>query len=265
MVRPIGVIDSGVGGLTVVKEMLIHLPNESLIYIGDDKRCPYGSRSAEEVLKFTIEMAEALSEMDIKMLVIACNTATAIALEEIRQRFNFPVVGVIVPGARAAVATSKTQKIAVLGTTRTIKSSAYQNEIIKQSPYAMVYPLDCPEFVPLVEKGQYKSREAGVVVENRLSKLNGENFDIAILGCTHYPLLEAHIKKSLPPDVQIISSAVETVRDVEMVLTEHNIVNKGLLRQAPVFYTTGPQAAFKAIVCDWLEMENPDIRSLMLS
>lgn len=264
MVRPIGVIDSGVGGLTVVKEMLNILPNESIIYIGDDKRCPYGSRPAAEVLRFTIEMATALSKMDIKMLVIACNTATAVALEDIRLLFSFPVIGVVVPGARAAVTTSKTKRIAVLGTTRTIQSRAYSDEIIRQSPNATVYPLDCPEFVPLVEKGQYKSESARVVIEQRLQKLVEKDFDVAILGCTHYPLLENHIKKSLPAHVQVISSAVETVRDVEKELSESKCVNNQVTYVAPIFYTTGPRETFKAIVCDWLEIDNPDVRKIIL-
>ena len=130
MEAPIGVIDSGVGGLTVVKEMLSQLPNEPIIYIGDDARCPYGPRPAEEVRQFTMEMATALSKMGIKMLVIACNTATAVALDEIREHFQFPVIGVIVPGARAAVKASETGKIAVLGTEGTIKSGAYNDAIL---------------------------------------------------------------------------------------------------------------------------------------
>lgn len=264
MVRPIGVIDSGVGGLTVVKEMLNSLPNESIIYIGDDKRCPYGSRSAAEVRMFTIEMATALSKMNIKMLVIACNTATAVALEEIRHLFDFPVIGVIVPGARAAVTTSTTNKIAVLGTTRTIESGAYSDEIIRQAPEATVFPLDCPEFVPLVEKGQYRSEIAKVVIERRLQKLAEKDFDVAILGCTHYPLLEHHIQSSLPAHVQIISSAAETVRDVARELDEKEMKNEERVAAEPIFYTTGPRETFKAIVCDWLEIDNPNVRNIIL-
>ena len=264
MVRPIGVIDSGVGGLTVVKEMLNSLPNESIIYIGDDKRCPYGSRSAAEVRMFTIEMATALSKMNIKMLVIACNTATAVALDDIRQMFSFPIIGVIVPGARAAVTTTTTKKIAVLGTTRTIESGAYSDEIIRQSPEATVFPLECPEFVPLVEKGQYRSENAKIVINRRLQKLAGKDFDVAILGCTHYPLLEAHIQNGLPAHVQIISSAVETVRDVARELNKKEINNEERVSVEPIFYTTGPRENFEAIVCDWLEINNPDVRNITL-
>ncbi|QUW22568.1 glutamate racemase [Sporosarcina sp. Marseille-Q4063] len=264
MEGPIGIIDSGVGGLTVVKELRSRLPNESIIYIGDDKRCPYGPRPAEEVRQFTIEMASALSKMGIKMLVIACNTATAVALDDIRELFNFPVVGVIVPGARAAVTASTTGKIAVLGTLGTIKSGAYSMEIARQSPSATVFPLACPEFVPLVESGQYKSDHASTIVDRTLSNLAGKDFDAAILGCTHYPLLEDHIKKSLPAKVKVISSAVETVHDIERELIERNILNETNQSVEPIFYTTGLRTAFHDIVRDWLFIENPDVRHLTL-
>ena len=265
MEGPIGIIDSGVGGLTVVKELRTKLPYESIIYIGDDKRCPYGPRPAEEVRQFTIEMASALSKMGIKMLVIACNTATAVALNDVRELFDFPVIGVIVPGARAALATSDTKKIAVLGTAGTIKSGAYSKEIAHQSPTATVISLACPEFVPLVESGQYKTDYASIVVEQTLSDLAGNDFDTAILGCTHYPLLEEHIKKSLPANVKVISSAVETVHDIESVLNEKSLISETKQYIEPIFYTTGLQSTFQEIVSDWLRIENPDVRQLTLT
>jgi glutamate racemase len=261
---PIGVIDSGVGGLTVVKEILNRLPNEPIIYIGDDARCPYGPRPTEEVRTFTMEMATALSKMGIKMLVIACNTATAVALDEIRAHFAFPVIGVIAPGARAAVNASETQKIAVLGTVGTIKSGAYEDAIHVLLPNAVVYSLACPEFVPIVESGQYKSGNAGVIVDNALHELVDKDFDAAILGCTHYPLLQHHIKKSLPATVQIISSAVETVCDVERILLSNDIECETDCAAAPVFYTTGESENFRVIVRDWLSIEKPDVRNIKL-
>lgn len=264
MVKPIGVIDSGVGGLTVVKEMLHLLPEESILYLGDDLRCPYGSRSPEEVRTFTIEMVTKLAAMDIKMLVIACNTATAVALDEIRRLFSFPVIGVIVPGARAAAATSKTNRIAVLGTARTIESHAYDDEILNQAPNAVVYPLACPEFVPIVESGQYRSIHARDTINQTLAPLADKEFDTAILGCTHYPLLQGHIESCLPEHVQIISSAVETVRDVEKALHQYGLKNKAMGQARAQFYTTGPSESFKEIVKDWLELESPDVRKITL-
>ena len=264
MERPIGIIDSGVGGLTVVKEMQEKLPNESIIYIGDDKRCPYGPRPALEVRQFTIEMATVLADMGIKMLVIACNTATAVALEDIQELFPFPVIGVITPGARAAVHASTSNKIAVLGTTGTIKSEAYNKAIESQAPGATVFPLACPEFVQLVEDDQYNSEKASLITKQTLRELHGKDFDVAILGCTHYPLLEHFIKTALPNGVQIISSAVETVLDVERILIERNCLGTGVLKVEPVFYTTGLRDSFKHIVSDWLSIQKPDVRHLDL-
>lgn len=264
MERSIGIIDSGVGGLTVVKEMREILRNEKIIYIGDDKRCPYGPRSVLEVKKFTMEMATTLANMNIKMLVIACNTATAVALDDIRARFSFPVIGVITPGARSAVQASEHKRIAVLGTSGTIKSGAYNEAISKLSPEAVVFSLACPEFVELVEKGQYNSVEASIVTKRTLQGLAGEDFDVTILGCTHYPLLEHHIKKALPESVKIISSAVETVRDVHSVLIERKLLSKNDESVDPIFYTTGLKDSFKHTVIDWLSILKPDVRHLDL-
>lgn len=264
MERPIGIIDSGVGGLTVVKEMREKLSNEAIIYIGDDKRCPYGPRSASEVRQFTIEMATVLSEMGIKMLVIACNTATAVAIEDVRKLFPFPVIGVITPGARAAVQASITKKIAVLGTVGTIKSGAYDKAIELQSPGATVFPLACPKFVPLVENGEYNSDKARIVTKETLCELDGSDFDVTILGCTHYPLLEHHIKKSLPDHVQIISSAVETVLDVERTLLQKEIRTEKDACPDTIFYTTGLKESFRLIVIDWLKIEEPNVKHLVL-
>lgn len=264
MEAPIGVIDSGVGGLTVVKEMLNRLPNEPIVYIGDDARCPYGPRSTQEVRKFTMEMATALSEMGIKMLVIACNTATAVALDEVREHFSFPVIGVIVPGARGAVKASKTGNIAVLGTVGTINSHAYDDAIHALMPNAAVHPLACPDFVPIVESGLYKSENASDIVKKGLTGLATKDFDVAILGCTHYPLLQNHIQAHLPSNVQIISSAVETVSDVERILVSRNIERDESRRVAPIFYTTGQTEQFLSIVEDWLAIDKPDVKHIIL-
>ncbi len=261
---PIGVIDSGVGGLTVVKEMLGRLPNEPIVYLGDDARCPYGPRSVEEVRMFTMEMAAALSNMGIKMLVIACNTATAVAIEDVRREFPFPVIGVIAPGARAAVNASVTERIVVLGTEGTVKSGAYNDAIHSLAPSAQVYPLACPAFVPIVESGQYHSGHAGEIVAETLQVLKTKDFDAAILGCTHYPLLQHHIEEHLPANVNIISSAVETVRDVEQILLADGIKRTAEDEIAPVFYSTGEVEQFRSIVKDWLSIPEPDVRLIEL-
>lgn len=264
MDSPIGIIDSGAGGLTVVKEMMRQLPQEPIIYIGDTARCPYGPRPAEEVKTFTTEMVSKLSEMGIKMLIIACNTATAVALDDIRSQFPFPVVGVIVPGARAAVQGSQLGKIAVLGTAGTINSGAYEHAIHDLSANSKVFPLACPDFVPVVESGQYHTEYASEVVRRSLLPLVDVEFDAAILGCTHYPLLQEHIGKHLPAGVRIISSAVETIRDVEGILRQEQLARQSDQPISPVFYSTGGTDAFRLIVQDWLSIENPDVRHIQL-
>ncbi|KXH87279.1 glutamate racemase [Sporosarcina sp. HYO08] len=262
MDAPIGVIDSGVGGLTVVKRMLESLPNEPIIYIGDDARCPYGPRTPEEVITFTMEMANALQAMGIKMLVIACNTATAVALDKVRSHFTFPVIGVIDPGARAAVKETDSRKIAVLATSGTIQSGAYQQAIHDHLPTATIHALACPEFVPLVESGQYKSAYAGNVVQSGLQSLVGKEFDTAILGCTHYPLLKNHIQNALPEGVKIISSAVETVHDIEKTLRDCNLKNYASHAVPPVFFTSGSTMHFREIALDWLAIDEADVRTI---
>lgn len=262
MDAPIGVIDSGVGGLTVVKRMLESLPNEPIIYIGDDARCPYGPRSPEEVITFTMEMVNALHLMGIKMLVIACNTATAAALETVTSHFPFPVIGVIDPGARAAVNATDSGKIAVLATTGTVQSGAYQQAIHAHLPTATIHALACPEFVPLVESGQYKSAYAGQVVHNGIQKLAGKEFDAAILGCTHYPLLKNHIQNALPEGVKIISSAVETVCDIERTLHERHLTRSTDNYIPPIFFTSGSTTHFREIALDWLPLDEADVRTI---
>ncbi|AXH99375.1 glutamate racemase [Sporosarcina sp. PTS2304] len=260
MNAPIGVIDSGVGGLTVVRELRKYLPDEPIVYIGDDARCPYGPRPAEEVLQFTMEMVESLAQMGVKMVVIACNTATAIALEEVQKRYDFPVIGVIQPGARAAVKASLTGEIAVLGTMGTVNSKAYDHAIQRLQPQATIYSLACPGFVPIVESGAYRSLQARMIVDQTLQSLQASSFDTVILGCTHYPLLQEHIEDHFLHNKQIISSAVETVVDIERILTEKHILSAAATE--PIFYTTGSIEKFQSIVEDWLSIERPDVRTI---
>jgi len=263
MIGPIGVIDSGVGGLTVAKEIMRALPNESIIYLGDDARCPYGPRTTEEVASFTLEIAKALKYLNIKMLVIACNTATAAALPLVKEACPFPVIGVIDPGSRAALHASEQKKVVVLGTSGTVKSGAYHQAIHEKEASADVQALACPTFVPLVEEGLYKSEKAKEEVEKTLSVLDASTFDTAILGCTHYPLLEQHISEAFPAHVRVISSAEETARDVERVLKEKDLLSKDE-RATYQFYTTGDVKKFQAIVEDWLQIEKPQVERLDL-
>ncbi|WP_342598541.1 glutamate racemase [Psychrobacillus sp. FSL H8-0483] len=262
MNAPIGVIDSGVGGLTVAKEIMQLLPNEEIIYIGDTARCPYGPRSSEEVRKFTWQLAIALSKMNIKMLVIACNTATAVALNSLNNKMPFPVIGVIFPGARAAIKATKRNEIVVLGTSGTIKSGAYEKAIAALNTSSKVIPLACPTFVPLVESNEYEGEFARNMVFETLLPLRAEQFDTVILGCTHYPLLQKHIEEVVGNNVSVLSSAEETAHDVMEYLDYHQMHNPIKEVKTPVFYTSGSVPIFKTIVEKWLELPNADVRTI---
>ncbi|EHL0039967.1 glutamate racemase [Enterococcus faecalis] len=253
----IGLIDSGVGGLTVLKEALKQLPNERLIYLGDTARCPYGPRPAEQVVQFTWEMADFLLKKRIKMLVIACNTATAVALEEIKAALPIPVVGVILPGARAAVKVTKNNKIGVIGTLGTIKSASYEIAIKSKAPAIEVTSLACPKFVPIVESNQYRSSVAKKIVAETLQALQLKGLDTLILGCTHYPLLRPVIQNVMGSHVTLIDSGAETVGEVSMLLDYFDIAHTPEAPTQPhEFYTTGSAKMFEEIASSWLGIEN---------
>ncbi|KGX93446.1 glutamate racemase [Pontibacillus halophilus JSM 076056 = DSM 19796] len=254
MNRPIGVIDSGVGGLTVARELMRQLPKEKLIYVGDTLRCPYGPRPKEEVIQFTREMVDFLLEKNIKMLVIACNTATAFTLEMLRNELDIPVVGVIQPGARAAIKTSQNQHIGVIGTEGTISSQAYPQALKHINPSIHVNDLACPRFVPLVEMGVLEGEDAYQVVAESLVPMKEQNhIDTLILGCTHYPLLSSTIQEVMGNDIKIISSGDETAREVSVLLEYYDTFSNGYHPPQHEFYATGDRALFENIANAWFD------------
>ncbi|HEX7066074.1 MAG TPA: glutamate racemase [Bacillales bacterium] len=255
MDKPIGVIDSGVGGLTVARELARQLPKEEIIYFGDTIRCPYGSRPREEVREFTWEMTDFLLGQEIKMLVVACNTATAIVLDEIREQLDIPVVGVVHPGARSAIKVTRTNQIAVIGTTGTIKSGAYEKALKNISDEVEVESLACPRFVPLVEKGQLVGPEIENAVGESLKPLKSLTIDTLILGCTHYPLLRGVIRKVMGPEVNIICSGAETAREVSTVLYHSGLLYTGAREPDHRFYTSGPSEVFTIIASQWMDRD----------
>lgn len=252
MNKPIGIIDSGVGGLTVTKEVMRQLPNEEIIYLGDTKRCPYGPRNPEEVKEFTWQLTNFLLTKDIKMLIIACNTATAVALEDIQSKLDIPVLGVIAPGARTAIKVTKSKKIGVLGTEITIKTKAYESALKDMSEDVTVSGLACPKFVPLVESGQFEGELTDRIINETLANFSNLEMDTLILGCTHYPHLEKAIAKVMGPHVKIISSGDETAYEASAILHHKHMLRKK--KQVPVhrFYTTGSIKKFKSIADTWL-------------
>lgn len=255
MNKPIGVIDSGVGGLTVAKEIMRQLPNETIYYLGDIARCPYGPRPVEEIKQFTTELAQKLMEFDIKMLVIACNTATAVALEYLQKILPIPVIGVIEPGARTAIMATKNQNVLVLGTEGTIKSEAYRTHIKKINPNVNVYGVACPGFVPLVEQMRYNDPTiTSIVIHQTLKQWRNSDADTVILGCTHYPLLYKPIYEYFGGTKTVISSGLETAREVSVLLTFSNEHASYDEHPGHRFFATGDTTHIKNIIAEWLKM-----------
>ncbi len=264
MNAPIGVIDSGVGGLTVVKEMLHYLPNEEIYYIGDTARCPYGPRTPQEVVKFTWQMADKLVEMGIKMLVIACNTATCVALESLQKHSKIPVIGVINAGAQAATKATETHDIAVIATAGTVKSAAYENAIASLYSSSNITSLACPPLVPLVESGEYMGDFAFDLVKTSMQPLKKARFDTLILGCTHYPIIKDLIQKAVGEQVHIVSSATETAKQTLEILKFQGIERTAKESPNHKFFATGSLPIFKEIATNWLPLEQVDAARVTL-
>jgi glutamate racemase len=218
--RPIGVFDSGIGGLTVVRELIGRLPHESIIYFGDTARVPYGSKSPATVARYADEAAAFLMSRDVKLVVIACNTATAHACETLRATLPVPVIGVIEPGARAAVQATTTGRVGVIGTAGTIRSGAYDLAVRRMLPDARVYAQPCPLFVPVVEEGWRTHPAARLIAEEYLKPVREMDVDVLILGCTHYPLLHDLVAEIMGESVRLVDSAGETASEVEALLDE---------------------------------------------
>ncbi len=221
----IGVFDSGIGGLTVLKELLARLPGESFVYFGDTARVPYGTKSVETVLKFSRENVTFLLDLSVKFIVVACNTVSAAAVPRLQKEFRIPIVGVIEPGARAAVKVSKTSRIGVIGTAGTIRSGAYQREIQSLSPRAEVFAKACPLFVPLVEEGWVDTPVTQAAANAYLAEFEKHDIDALVLGCTHYPLLRGVIGRAVGEGVVLVDSAVETAMEVERSLDKLGLRN----------------------------------------
>lgn len=215
---PIGVFDSGLGGLTVVRALRTLLPDESLIYVGDTARVPYGPKSPETVRRFARQIADWLVSQQVKAIVIACNTATAHALDDLRAHLELPVIGVIEPGARAAVAASTAGSIGIIGTSGTVASGAYERAIHAVAPSRVVHVQACPLFVPLVEEGWVDHPATRLIVREYLAPLRAAGVETLVLGCTHYPLLTGAIASEMGSDVRLIDSAEETARETRRLL-----------------------------------------------
>jgi glutamate racemase len=224
---PVGVFDSGIGGLTVAHAVMLQLPYESVTYFGDTARVPYGPKSPETVRRYSREIASFLVELGVKTIVVACNTATAHALPSLREQLSMPVVGVIEPGARAAVRATRNGHVGVIGTAGTIKSGAYERALRAIEPSLRVTARACPLFVPLVEEGWIDHEATRLVAEEYLAPIIREDVDTLVLGCTHYPLLKHVIADVLGGDVRLIDSAEETARETAVVLRDQSLTAGG--------------------------------------
>ena len=245
--RPIGMFDSGVGGLTVARAVIDLLPRESLVYFGDTARSPYGPRPVEEIRSFAREIAAYLLERDVKALVVACNSIEVAAIEDLPARALTPVVGVIDPGVRAALRITRNRRVGVIGTEATIRSGAYGRAVKRESGEVQLFAEACPEFVPSVERGDTTSKELLSVARTYLAPLVSAEIDTLILGCTHYPLLSGLIQVVMGPEVVLVSSAEETAKDVYATLLRGGLFSSGQTAPRHEFICSGDAESFLSL------------------
>jgi glutamate racemase len=254
--RPIGVFDSGLGGLTVVRALLDLVPGADLVYFGDTGRFPYGPKPTAEVLKYSLEIVDLLLEHDVGMIVVACNSAAAAALDNLRDRLDVPVVGVIEPGLRAARRATRTGRVGVIGTVGTIGSGTYQRQATRLDPDLELTCAACPGFVEFVESGDVESDQVHVLAERLLAPVKRACVDTLVLGCTHYPLLARTIADVMGPEVVLVSSAEETAFEVRLALAEPDRIPPDRTEPRRVkFMTSGDPATFRELGARFLGPE----------
>jgi glutamate racemase len=257
--RPIGIFDSGVGGLTVFAEIRKRLPCESLIYFGDTARLPYGNKSAETVIRYSLENASFLADRGVKAIVVACNTASALALPALSSKFDLPVIGVVAPGARAAIKATKNRKIGVIGTQATISSGAYGRALREMDSEVKVVSQACPLFVPLVEEGWIDNEVARAAARRYLSGIKEEGIDVLILGCTHYPLLKPLIREVVGSGIELVDSAEAAADSLGSMLEKNDLERKSGESRHQIYVTDLP-ARFESIARRFLGDDAPQIR-----
>lgn len=262
--RPIGVFDSGVGGLTVLRELQRQLPNESTIYFGDLGHFPYGPRYQAQVRHFALNIIRFLEKLDVKLVVIACNTATAAALNAAREAFDIPIIGVITPGAEAAVATTRNRKVGVISTEGTLQSGEYLHAIREANPTIGVLPRAAPQLVELVEAGKAQAPETEAVLRGDLEDIQRFGADTLILGCTHYPLLRPLIQKIVGPDVTVVDSAETTAARVKRVLAKNGLEAGDNETPRHQIYVTGSPERFTQTARILFGQDLPPIKTVRL-
>ena len=262
--NPIGIFDSGIGGLTVVKKIDKYLPNENNIYFGDTARVPYGAKSNSTVIEYSIQDAQFLVNQNIKLLIVACNTASSVALNALKEKFDIPIIGMIEPGAQMALEKSKSGKIGVIGTYATINNKAYSNEIKKLDASAKVFEKACPLFVPLAEEGWTDHKATYAVAEEYFGELKEHKIDTLILGCTHYPILIKAIQDVIGHDVALIDSGTAAARQVKKYLTENNYQNDSGKKSSDKFFVSDVPTKFIEVAQRFLGREINEISKIDL-
>ena len=257
--RPIGVFDSGVGGLTVLHECLITLPHEDVIYLGDNARLPYGPRPLDEIRRFAHEIGCYLERQDVKLVVVACNSATAAALPDLQLALRVPVVGVLRPEAHAAVLATRNRRIGLLATQATVASGRYEALVQSLDAGAEVVAVACPRLVPLIESDDPFGEETAAAVREYAAPLKDADVDTVILGCTHYPLIRPVLQRVFGRDVTLVFSAEETAREVAETLARKRIENEGGREGASRFLTTGDPDAFREMGRRFLQLPIGDV------
>ena len=260
--KAIGVFDSGVGGLTVVKELIRQLPGEDIIYFGDTARVPYGIKSKETVIRFSIENILFLLKQDVKLICIACNTVSSLALPVIKHHFKVPIVGVITSGVREAVYATQNKRVGVIGTRGTIRSKAYEIQIKQLDPKIKVVSTACPLFVPFAEEGWVRGKVVTEVARVYLTPLKKAGVDTVILGCTHYPLLKPVIKEVLGSSVNLIDSAKQVAIEVKKILSGDGLLNKSGKKGRPKFYVSDNPEWFEDLAQRFLGRKVPGVSKI---
>ncbi len=243
---PIGVFDSGVGGLTVAREITRQLPNESIVYFGDTARVPYGSKSKDTIIRYSRQIVRFLKTKNVKAIVVACNTASAFALDTIESENDIPMIGVVKPGAKAAVENTTNKRIGIIGTEGTIKSELYSEYIHSIEPDVTVFGKACPLFCPLVEEGMLHDPVTDEIASRYLGELKDKNIDSLILGCTHYPLLRSTVGKVMGPEVNLVNPAYETAISLNELLIQNGIKADENAQAKYEFYVSDAEEKFKA-------------------
>lgn len=264
--RPIGVFDSGIGGLTVVKELTRLLPNERIIYFGDTARVPYGNKSKETIIHYSLQIAYFLLKKKIKMLVVACNSASSVSLPTLKRHFHIPIIGVIEPGAKSAIRNSPNKQIGVIGTLGTISSNSYKKALKRIDSKVKIHQQACSLFVPLAEDGWNRSKIAQEISDEYLKKLSQKGIDTLILGCTHYPLLKEVIQRSVGSNVNLVDSGKETAKAVREILEKKNLLNKYKLseREHSIYFVSDFPHKFKEVSQRFLTKELKHVHKVKL-